>query len=77
MKPQEEARKLMAEDRLEAEQVEEKMLERAEEELSAGTAAAKDLGEEARELLSQQRQHAQAIEEKMLTRTEEEIQSKD
>jgi hypothetical protein len=77
MKPQEAARKLMAEGRLEAEQVEEKMLERAEEELAAGTGAAKELGEQSRELLSQQRQQEQALEEKMLTRTEEDLQSQE
>ena len=74
MKPQEAARKLMTEERLEAEQVEEKMLERAEAELAAGTADP-ELEEQARELLSQQRQQEQDREEKMLTRAEAELQS--
>ena len=76
MKPQEAARKLMTEERLEAEQVEEKMLERTEEELAAGTADP-ELEEQSRELLSQQRQDEQALEEKMLTRAEEELQSQE
>lgn len=77
MKPEETARKLMAKGRLEAEHVEENMLERAEEELATGTAGSKDLDEHARELLSQKRQKDHASEEKMLLRSEEEIQHKE
>jgi hypothetical protein len=76
MKPQETARKLMAQERREAEQVEEKMLERAEEELAAGTADP-ELEEQARELLSIKRQQEQALEDKMLSRAEEELQSQE
>ena len=72
MSTQEQARKLMVEERQHEETLEEKMLTRAVEEVE--TNMPKEIEEKARELIVQERLHGEEIEEKMLTRANEEIQ---
>ena len=71
MSTQEEARKLMVEQRQHAEQVQEKMLSRTHEEVEKHTD--KDIEEEARELITKERQDSEQAQEKILSRTTEEI----
>ena len=72
MSTQEETRKLMAKERQHQEQLKEKMLTRAVEEVETQTT--EETSEQARELIARERQHDQNLSEKMLSRATEEIQ---
>lgn len=69
MTTQEQARQLMAEERQEAEHLQESMLERAAEEVQ--TPPTGELDEQARELLARERQEAEQLRESMLERASE------
>lgn len=71
MSTQEQARKLMVQERKQEEHVEETMLTRAAEE--AAEAPAGEVSEKARQLAAQERQEAERLQETMLTRAEEAI----
>lgn len=69
MSIQEQARKLMVEERQQSEQLQENLLTRAAEEPTTEEAQ-----ERARELLAAERQESEQLQETMLSRTTEEIQ---
>jgi hypothetical protein len=71
MTTQEQARKLMAQERQEAEHLQESMLERATEEIE--TPPTSELDEQARELMARERQEAEQLRESMLERATEEV----
>lgn len=70
MSTQEQARKLMVEERRQDEHIQDNMLSRAAETLENLTEV---VTEKARELVVEARQHEEQIQEKMLNRAEEEI----
>ncbi|MDJ0713095.1 MAG: hypothetical protein QNJ54_02595 [Prochloraceae cyanobacterium] len=71
MSTEEEARKLMVEQRQHDDRLEENMSNRAHQEVETHTQ--KDTEEEARELMARQRQHDQQTKENLLSRANEEI----
>ena len=72
MSTQDQARKLIAKDRLHDELIQENMLTRASAEVEEQTIT--DTEEKARELLVEERLHQDKLEENMLTRSVEEIE---
>ncbi len=72
MSTQEQARKLIAQGRQHTEQVQERMLSRASEEVETHTEG--DTEEKARELIAQERQQAEHLQENMLSRAAEQIE---
>lgn len=67
------ARERLAQQRQHAENLQDNMLERAEEELAA--AGESHIAEQAREALTEQRLHEQQLQNNMLERAEEEVGS--